>query len=178
MYESLQNHFLFFHGEPGWSLGSYQHRPSKKSRTLSITTDKPGKIWAYARQRLVCERGFHTVSIVTQEWACDAYSRKKDNVLDFIGSNRCHKRIASFDAVHKAVHNAVTGERLPTSCVASPANPRRKQLDVGSVVTRKGKPHLLITMACNSNWPEIQNNLPRGQSALDRPDLRNLVFKN
>ena len=55
--------------------------------------------------------------------------------------------------------------------------PKRKQLDAMSVVTRKGKPHLMITMTCNSNWPEIQDNLLSGQNALDRPDLCNRVIK-
>ena len=45
-----------------------------------------------------------------------------------------------------------------------------------SVVARKGKPHLMITMTCNGNWPEIQDNLLPGQCALDRPDLCNRVF--
>ena len=44
-------------------------------------------------------------------------------------------------------------------------------------VTRTGKPHLMITMTCNGNWPEIQNSLLPGQCALDRPDLCNRVCK-
>ncbi|CAN0473393.1 unnamed protein product, partial [Laminaria digitata] len=117
MYESLQYPLLFFHGEPGWS---------------------PEISNAHARQRLLCETVFRTLSIVAQEWACDAYSRQEDNVLDFIAPNRCQRRIT-----------------LPTSFHASPANRKINQLDAMSVVTRKGKPHLMITMTCNSNWPEI-----------------------
>ncbi|CAM9627002.1 unnamed protein product, partial [Laminaria digitata] len=156
MYESLQYPLLFSHGEPGWSPGSYQECPSKKYQTLSISTDKPVKIWAHARQRLLCETVFRTLSIVAQEWAWDAYPRQEDNVLDFIASNRCQRRITSFNAIHKAVRNAPTGKRWPTSFHASPANRKRNQLDAMSVVTRKGKPHLMIIMTCNSNWPEIQ----------------------
>ncbi|CAN0345993.1 unnamed protein product, partial [Laminaria digitata] len=48
------------------------------------------------------------------------------------------------------------GKRLPTSFHASPANRKISQLDAMSVVTRKGKPHLMITVTCNSNWPEMQ----------------------
>lgn len=177
MYESLQYPLLFFHGEPGWSPGYYKECPSKKSQTLSITTDKPVKIWVYARQRILCESVFHKLSVVAQEWACDAYSRQEDNILDFIGSTRCQRRITSFNAIHKAVRNSPTGKRLPTSFHGSPANRKRRQLDAMSVVTRKGKPHLMITMTCNGNWPEIQDNLHPGQTALDRPDLCNRVFK-
>ena len=46
-----------------------------------------------------------------------------------------------------------------------------------SVVARKGKPHLMVTMTCNGNWPEIQDNLLPGQCALDCPDLCNRVFR-
>ncbi|CAM9671140.1 unnamed protein product [Laminaria digitata] len=46
-----------------------------------------------------------------------------------------------------------------------------------SVVTRKRKPHVMITMTYNSNWPEIQGNLLPGLTALDRPDLCNRVVK-
>lgn len=41
----------------------------------------------------------------------------------------------------------------------------------------KGKPHLMITMSFNGNWPEIQANLLPGQSALHRPDYCNRFFK-
>ena len=135
MYEILQYPLLLFHGEPGWSSGSYQEIPSKKSQTLSITTDKPVKIWMYARQRLLCENAFHTLSVVAQEWACDAYSRQEENVLDFIGSNRCQKRITSYNAVHNAIRNASIGKRLPISFHGS--NKKKKQLDAMAVVTRK-----------------------------------------
>ena len=101
----------------------------------------------------------------------------KREVLDSIESNRCQKRITSYHAVHNAIRNASTGKRLPISFHASPANKKKKQLDVMAAVTSKGKPHLMITMTCNGNWSEIQNSLLPGQCALDRPDLCNRVFK-
>lgn len=45
-----------------------------------------------------------------------------------------------------------------------------------AIVRKHGKPDLFITMTCNPNWPEIQNNLLPGQSAADRPDLCARVF--
>ena len=54
---------------------------------------------------------------------------------------------------------------------------KKDSYDAMSVVARKGKPHLSVTMACNGNWPEIQDNLLSGQCALDRPDLCNRVFR-
>ena len=44
-------------------------------------------------------------------------------------------------------------------------------------MSRKGKPHLMITMTCNPFWPEIVQNLLHGQQASDRPDLCCRIFK-
>ncbi|CAM9250899.1 unnamed protein product, partial [Laminaria digitata] len=107
----------------------------------------------------------------------DIYSRQEENKLSFIGSSQCQKIITTYSALSNAVGNAPTGKRLPSSFHASPANRKKRQLDAMSVVTRKGKPHLMVTMTCNGNWPEIQDNLLPGQCALDRSDLCNRVFK-
>ncbi|CAM9337287.1 unnamed protein product, partial [Scytosiphon promiscuus] len=176
MYTSLQYPLLLFHGEPGWSPGYYLEDPPKKSKSLS-TEGHHVKIWTFVRQRLLCERVFHTLSVVAQEYACDAYSRQEDNTLDYMSSARCQKRITSYNAITGARSGDQTGKRLPTSFHASPANRKRRQLDGMAVVARKGKPSLMVTITCNGMWPEIQANLLPGQIAMDRPDLCNRVFK-
>lgn len=129
------------------------------------------------RQRLLCEKVFHMLSIVAQEYACDAYSRQEDNVLNFIGSGNCQKRITNYKAIRRAPGETPTGKRLPASFHASPANRKKRQLDGMAVVSRMGRPHLMVTVTCNGFWPEIQQNLLPGQCAMDRPDLCNRVFK-
>ena len=49
--------------------------------------------------------------------------------------------------------------------------------DALAVVNRKGKPHLMITVTCNPEWPARIDNLQPGQQAFDRPDLCCRVFK-
>ena len=115
MYSSLEYPLPLFHGEPGWSSGSTKEDPPKKSQTLSITTGKPLKIWTFVRQRLLCEKVFHMLSIVAQEYACDAYSRQEDNVLNFIGSGNCQERITNYKAIRRAPGEPPTGKRLPAS---------------------------------------------------------------
>lgn len=138
----------------------------------------PAKISrSVVRQRILCERAFHILSVVAQEYACEAYSRQEDNALDFIGSDRCQKRISNYKAVKNAVGTSPTGKKLPASFHASPANRKKRQLDGMAVVTRKGRPHVMVTVTCNGFWPEIQQNLLPGQCAMDRPDLCNRVFK-
>ena len=49
--------------------------------------------------------------------------------------------------------------------------------DAMAVIREKGKPSLFITMTCNPNWKEIQEQLLEGQKEKDRPDLEARVFK-
>lgn len=46
-----------------------------------------------------------------------------------------------------------------------------------SIVNRRGRPHLFITITFNANWREVTDNLLPGQSAYDRPDLCCRIFK-
>ncbi|XP_044005460.1 uncharacterized protein LOC122850368 [Aphidius gifuensis] len=45
-----------------------------------------------------------------------------------------------------------------------------------AIVQKFGKPDLFVTMTCNPNWREIQENLLPGQTASDRPDIVSRVF--
>lgn len=49
--------------------------------------------------------------------------------------------------------------------------------DAMSIVRAYGKPDLFITFTCNPKWPEINNELLKGQEPNDRPDLIARVFK-
>jgi hypothetical protein len=49
--------------------------------------------------------------------------------------------------------------------------------DAMAIVRKLTKPDLFVTMTCNPNWPEIQENLRPGQQAWERPDLCARVFK-
>ena len=50
-------------------------------------------------------------------------------------------------------------------------------LDSIALYQRFGHPHIFLTMTCNPNWPEIQENLNKGETALDQSDLVSRVFK-
>jgi hypothetical protein len=49
--------------------------------------------------------------------------------------------------------------------------------DAMGIVSRKGTPHLFVTMTCNPRWREIQEALLPRQAAADRPDISARVFK-
>ena len=74
--------------------------------------------------------------------------------------------------------NALLGRRLilPSSFQGGPRNMMQSYQDAMSIVRLNGKPDLFITMTCNPNWPEIQDNLAESDSIANRPDLVARVF--
>lgn len=86
---------------------------------------------------------------VAQEWSGDMYSRQEETVLSYVSSSNIQKRITNFNAVNSSAGDQRTGERLPVSFHGSPSSRKRSQLDAMSVVSRKGKPHLMVTFTCN-----------------------------
>ncbi|KAH0633392.1 hypothetical protein KY284_036178 [Solanum tuberosum] len=66
---------------------------------------------------------------------------------------------------------------LPRSFIGGPRDMRRHYMDVMALVQEYGRPDLFITMMCNPEWKEIQEQLCAGQVAQDRPDLVTRVFR-
>uniref|UniRef100_A0A1S4C5F7 Helitron helicase-like domain-containing protein n=1 Tax=Nicotiana tabacum TaxID=4097 RepID=A0A1S4C5F7_TOBAC len=66
---------------------------------------------------------------------------------------------------------------LSASFIGGPRDMRRRYMDAMALVQHFGKSDLFITMTCNPDWAEIQENLCEGQLAQDRPDLVTRVFR-
>ncbi|OWZ01341.1 Helitron helicase [Phytophthora megakarya] len=49
-------------------------------------------------------------------------------------------------------------------------------LDAMAIVRETSAPNLFNTITCNPNWPQIKENLRRGERASDRPDHVARVF--
>ena len=45
-----------------------------------------------------------------------------------------------------------------------------------AIIRKNGKPDLFITFTCNIYWPEIRENIRKGENPLDRPDICARVF--
>ena len=65
---------------------------------------------------------------------------------------------------------------LPSSHPGSPRQMRQLYEDAMASIRVRGKPDYFLTMTCNPDWPEIQQELRHGQKAQDRPDLCARVF--
>ena len=101
-----------------------------------------------------------------------------DIVLSYCDKQLPKQRLTTLNAINQPPPEATVGKRLlPVSFHGAQANRRRKQLDAMAVVTRMGKPHWLVAFTANPKWPEIVENLHKGQTGMDRPDLVNRVFK-
>ena len=59
----------------------------------------------------------------------------------------------------------------------SPRQMQQTYQDAMALVTKFGKPEFFLTMTCNPRWPDITNNLRRGQTPLDAPHLVSRVFR-
>ena len=66
---------------------------------------------------------------------------------------------------------------LSSSMVGSPRWYNAQFQDGMAICREYHKPDYFVTMTCNSNWPEIKEQLKEGQTAQDRPDLVARVFK-
>ena len=88
-------------------------------------------------------------------------------------------KVPMADKISKDDHNLKIGKRviLPKSFVGSPRW-YNSQFQDGMAICRKYcKPDFFITITCNNNWDEIENELRDGETAQDRPDQVARVFK-
>jgi hypothetical protein len=120
-----------------------------------------------------------------QEWVVDAAAAIEQNKLKWIAENQPKLRAESYSSLKGAIaenddlNPSDLGARvvLPSSFGGSPRHMQGLYQDAMAIVRYFGKPDLFITMTCNPNWPEIQDNLFEGQIASDRPELVSRVFE-
>ena len=142
------------------------------------TTGKPVQIFQYCRQRLLCEPALQIGSTLAQEHAYDSYASNDDLMLSHCDKQLPKNNLTTLNAINNAPPDTTVGKRLPVSFHGAPANRKKKKLGAMTVATRMGKPHVMVTFTANPKWPDIVENLHKGQTGMDRPDLFKRVFKN
>ena len=65
---------------------------------------------------------------------------------------------------------------LPSTFTGGARYMHQQMLDSMALVQKFGKPHFFISMTCNSNWKEIQEQLDYRQTSLDQADICCRVF--
>ncbi|XP_015116448.1 uncharacterized protein LOC107040743 [Diachasma alloeum] len=151
-------------------------------------TNRPGRVTrnAYTKYRMA-DRDDNVIlkdGRLFQQWIVDSYVKVERDRLTFDRNNQEKLRSDTYqglrehlqrraDEAHGRVGKMVI---LPSSFVGSPRNMMQHYQDAMAIVRKFGKSDLFITMTCNPNWREIQENLLPGQTPSDRPDLVSRVF--
>ena len=65
---------------------------------------------------------------------------------------------------------------LSDSIMGGPRHLKKLAVKALNLASHLGKPHFMITVTCNPEWPEILELLGPGQTAFDRPDITCRVF--
>ncbi|XP_027076324.1 uncharacterized protein [Coffea arabica] len=119
-----------------------------------------------------------------QQFVVDIYVKIETSRLDFHRKNQNDIRTEILQGVMDSIaagksEGKQVGRRvyLPSSFIGGPRDMRRRYVDAMALVQKFGKPDLFITMTCNTQWKEIQENLKYGESAQERPDLVSRVFR-
>lgn len=119
-----------------------------------------------------------------QQFVVDMYIKLETTRLEYFRLEQSNFRREILQGIVDSImageiRGAKVGQRvvLPASFIGGPRDMRRRYMDAMTLVQRFGKPDLFITMTCNTDWVEIQENLIQGQLPQDRPDLVTRVFR-
>jgi hypothetical protein len=119
-----------------------------------------------------------------QQFMVDQFAKVELSRLMYIENHQKELRAEIYSGAKDAMKSdgkglSEVGKKviLPSSFTSGSRYMHQQYLDAIALYQRYGHPHLFITMTCNPFWPEIQENLKEGETALDRPDLVARVFK-
>lgn len=133
---------------------------------------------------------FQLLSRLGQTYLTDMISRPIDYQLHrhksnenyvFGGEKRRVREVNDDDAFLEENEDTDADGTKSTSFLSQSLHGSRRhlqRLNALTIVSEKGPPHMFITVTCNPKWREIQEMLLPGQTAFDRPDIVDLVFKN
>jgi hypothetical protein len=124
----------------------------------------------------------HMCRNLFNQYLTDMYAKIETERLSFLRHNQKKLRAEQYihlkDAMVKDRSPEEIGQMiiLPSTFTGSPRYMHEYTQDAMTYVRNYGRPDLFITLTCNSNWPEIQQNLFDGQPAHSRHDIIARVF--
>lgn len=204
LYDPLHYVLMFPRGEQGWcapTQGIYNHIMSylyvpinsnnviigRLARRTANPDDDDGDTYTAMRfyAYLLQDRDdFYMVYYgrLFHQYAVDMYIKVEHQRLRYIETHQEILRAESLQGVIDAMGNETAREIgshiiLPPSFTGGPRDMHARYQDAMAIVRTLGKPNLFITFTCNPQWHEITSALKPGQTAPDRPDLTNRVFK-
>ena len=107
-----------------------------------------------------------------QQFVVDTYIKIESSRLDYIRNNQDSLRADLYQGLVDSLHASETradsiGKRtmLSTSFIGGPRDMRHWYMEAMALVRKYRKPDIFLTMTCNPNWEEIENELYPGRTA-------------
>ncbi|GMG25363.1 unnamed protein product [Ambrosiozyma monospora] len=194
----MPSHFilLFPFADPQWTTGLHLLDPrdhmSETNRKVTMrmwaifrlmTRSSDGTLVDPANPQSNRYASIHLAGRLFQEFVCDVWCTIEQNDLNFLRQRQNQYRAELQSGIMDAIANDTPLDEigqavvLPSSHTGSVRNMRDHFFNSMVLVREFGSPSFFITMTCNPRWPDIINNIPRGQNATDRPDIVARVFK-
>lgn len=179
-YDPLQYPLLFPFGNDGYYINIPQQNAAARSKTVSCK-----QFYAFRLMvRINDYNSIHYFKGLFNQYCVDMAAKMISERLDFIKRNKKKLRAEEYIHLRDAVVNDGNIDAsniglqviLPSSFTGSPRYMNEKSQDAMTFVRKFGRPDLFITFTCNSEWPEIKNELLPDQNSYDRHDLVSRIF--
>ena len=187
------------HGDYGWH-NEMRNETGKRLTTMQFAAYHMAvrdAILTYdeAAQRDICDY-IYLMGRLWQEWLCIMWLITQNQRLFWQEQNQKALRADSYTNVRTLVDNrrlelATRGDQLfrddqslrtgvkilSRAFVGSPRWYHMHFLDAMAICREHGRPEFFVTMTCNPKWPEITDQLRKGQVPEDRPEVVARVFR-
>ena len=180
-YDSLQYVLPFMKGNLGYEFNIQQQNSTKSVSCMQY--------YSYALQiRDLKKITVNNFGRLFQQYCVDMYAKIEQERLNYIRSETGQNKIRAEmyknvqDYIYENVNDkndfSCFGKRiiLPSTFPGGPRHMHKLYQNAMAIIRKNGKPDLFITFTCNSNWPEIRENIRKGENPLDRPDICARVF--
>ena len=177
-YDSLQYVLPFIKGDLGYEFNIKQQNSTKNVTCMQY--------YSYTIQiRDLAKITVNNFGRLFQQYCVDMYAKIEQERLNYIRSPEGQKSIRAemYKNVQDAYLNNISdlsniGKRiiLPSTFTGGPRHMHKLYQNAMALIRKFGKPDLFITFTCNSNWPEIQQSIRKGENAFNRPDICARVF--
>lgn len=177
--EPLCYPLFFTHGEFGWGqkfksivkFPAYLASRLLMPENILCPSDSDNTI-------LLNVNRYQLLAKLSQTYLVDMVSRAIDYRLQWNRNNQDHifcgqpeLRRNNENHVSEIVSDDDRSTFLPSSFHGSPRHLKELSNNALAIVSEYGGSDIFITVTTNPNWPEIQSQLLKGQTAFDRPDI-------
>lgn len=194
-YDPLQYPLLFPYGEPGWTY-TEKYAPTTRQYSRDKMSLREFVAFRLHEKRHVSEQSglLHLGGRLFQQYVVDQWAKAEQERLRWFLANQAEIRADQYIGVRDALDQRdvmeptsgsdfsnmmKVGTRLilPATFTGGDRYMYQQYQDSMAIVREFGTPDMFITMTCNPNWPEIQENIQPHQSAQDRPDIVSRVWQ-